>query len=296
MFQNKIASCFTGGARISTAILRDIAQKHKLYVVFLTARSGSSWLIDLAKSTGTLGCPQEWFNPDFVAGEEASLGCLPPKLLNTMEINLYIQKVVEQQGNDAAGIELSYYSALKVFELLDGPVDASIFSAAFYLRRRDIVAQGISLYRSATSGFFHSYQTDSDAQARFAGMEYDAEAIKHYIEHLLECELGFERMFADYGIAPLRVYYEDLVAAPGYVLSIMSKLLGTRVERYCIKSSLKKVSDSKNSLWASRFEKDNPSWVEAFSSTRPALYPSFIRTASGQPRRFLDASLNAAGK
>ena len=44
------------------------------YIVHFTARSGSSWLTDIARQTGALGSPGEFFNPRFVPGIARSLG------------------------------------------------------------------------------------------------------------------------------------------------------------------------------------------------------------------------------
>src|SRR5262245_3349013 len=106
MADNTLEPYFKDGSRIRIANLQELTNKRDLYVIFLTPRSGSTWLTDLLRLTGTLGCPQEWLNPGFLGGSEMALGCIPPRVSGIYEVNDYLDDVLKQQHGAVAGIEL----------------------------------------------------------------------------------------------------------------------------------------------------------------------------------------------
>ena len=116
-----------------------------------------------------------------------------------------------------AGIQLSRYQAEWLCELLDDPAKFLAMVRPFYLRRKNIVAQAISLYRSASSGYFHSYQSEI-ARERSEAVPYAPDHILKRIASIVENEIWFEKLFSVHDIVPIRFFYEDLIESMPLVL------------------------------------------------------------------------------
>ncbi len=177
---NLVKSAFPFGSILREETIGSLAGSSKLYVIFITPRSGSTWLTELAMNSGLLGAPQEWFNENWIHTEEIALGCRPPKVIGTADINEYVHEVVSSHraANGVMGIQLSQYQTQCLIELLESPSRAATCMVPFYLCRRNLVAQAISLYRSRKSGLWHSYQDAPGLVAKFQSVEYDRAEIE----------------------------------------------------------------------------------------------------------------------
>ncbi len=135
-------------------------------------------------------------------------------------MNDYVNAIVDE-GNGIAGLELSVFQALMLRDIIDQRVDPRWLTAAFYLRRRDLTAQAVSLYRSVNSGRFHSYQRESIELQNFDDIEYDYEKILSWLIFLLDCEERFLMLFNSCFLSPFSIFYEDLQSNP---LAILQKI------------------------------------------------------------------------
>lgn len=189
-----------------------------VYWIFFTPRSGSSWLADLLESLGFLGKPGEWFNPGLLPNILKRYACA--------DLFEYVQcmKKSQQSRNGVFGCEITFFQ-LKL--LLDAIAELgldreSIIKArddnTIYLYRRDLLAQAISLYKAAETGYFHATQKDEGTHGAHA-TEYNSEAIWYWLLHVLQQEYGFERTFKELGVNPLSISYEELSIDPHHTLN-----------------------------------------------------------------------------
>ena len=185
-------------------------------VIFFVARSGSSWLTELLTKTRMLGNPEEWFNPDFVAENARNLGA-------KSELE-YIKALQSELGsnNGIFAIECSY-SQMELLEEIDF---FDIFNNEnntkfFYLRRKDLVAQAISLYSAKNTGIFHASQS---RQVEDTKVGYDGPNILHWLVHLLSEEIMFELRFIKTGITPIQLFYEDIVCRAQDTLDLFARV------------------------------------------------------------------------
>lgn len=267
-------SVLAENASLDRSVLAELSREHRLYAVFLTARSGSTWLTELARDSGVLGCPQEWFNRDWIGSTHEALGCRSAKALGIRDANEYAREIVRQQTATApiAGIELPYADTVALAELTLPAFDPEVFHATFYLRRMDLVAQSISLYRSAASGLFHSYQRTPELEAKYRAVQYDPTAIADHLRHLAQDELAFEELFEHCGIGPARFFYEDLVAAPRTVLQRMADVLQPGASVPSVASgSMTRLGDDTSTEWGARFRREAEELVAAIEVARPQL-------------------------
>lgn len=255
---NRLKSAFPLGSVIRSDTLRRSSKSSRIYVIFIVPRSGSSWLTELAMNSHTLGAPQEWFNEDWIYSNEPALGCLPPRMRGTSEINEYIESIIDD-GNGVAGIELSLFQTLMLHELLDSPFDQSWIAASFYLRRYDLAAQAVSLYRSATSGRFHSYQSKPHEIHQFNSVEYHHDKLVETLYFLIDYEARFDRLFASCNIQPVPLYYEHLQSDPLRVLERLAASIGSPAPLVIPKTSLTPLRDATSAEWRRRLVSRLPS-------------------------------------
>ncbi|CAO4138550.1 Stf0 family sulfotransferase [Methylorubrum aminovorans] len=231
---NEISGLTETDPKIHKETIFSILKNHTNYIIFFTPRSGSTWLTELAKNTGKMGTPHELLSGHFLNGEGADLGIPTRKMMGADDLDDYLLKVAEvsSSSNRVFGIELSKYDA----EFAESTIEKAEYDTSkvpmFYLRRKNIVAQGISLYRSVVSSAWHSHSMDCAARDRYESVGYDAEQIRFWINHILnEYEAWFAEKFIQYGVKPIELYYEELEENPQQIIeSMLKKLMSVLTE------------------------------------------------------------------
>lgn len=272
---NPLREAFTACARLDTDLVRQLAREHTLYVVFITPRSGSTWLEESCRLSGRLGTPHEWFHPTFVARDVEKFGCRSPRAMGTSDINAYVRRAVEDTRSPAgcAGVELSAQQAQWLCALCEDVGSLASSPHPFYLRRGNLVAQAVSLYRSAASGYFHSFQPE-DKRKRFDAVDYDVDGIRRAVASLVDDELWFEDMFRRYALHPHRLLYEDLLAGMDDVLAWMQQALDLTPGASApldATSRVSRLSDARSLEWEQRFLAEEPAFLSHQSARRPVV-------------------------
>lgn len=235
------------------------------YLIFFTPRSGSSWLTELLKMNGSMGVPKEWFNPNFIPKFAKRLG--------TRSVDEYIA-AVSHTGRDkdsqVFGAEITYFQLAILNDMTD--VFHHLPEAfLFYLRRKDIVQQAISLYRATSTGEFHSVKLDI-TQRKTA--EYDASAIEKWLRHILKQETGFDKWFRKHGITPLTLTYERMMeVGPEAVVKFFTvPILGEQFARE-LKTVTRhsKLVNPETADWSERFRQDRPALLAEVARIRPGI-------------------------
>jgi LPS sulfotransferase NodH len=270
---NPYPRLFPGGAAIDAERLAELGRWRRLYLMFIIARSGSTWLTEFARNAGGLGCPHEWFNPEFCARGEVELGCPPPKAFGFDGINDYLRafSTYSVSGNCVAGAQLSWPQTHNLIEAAGGTLSLAPFSAVFYLRRRDLVAQAVSLARSVVSGRFHSWQDAPDLVRAHQTAGYDGAVTLDMYRHLADCELKFEAMFSRCGVTPTRLVYEDFAAAPQSALDAMAAALRLDATPRYRGATLQKLRDAQSAEWKARFREEQAAVIAETEAQRPAV-------------------------
>ncbi len=247
--------------------MRELRGSSRNYVIFFVPRSGSSWLTDLLAGTCLLGEPEEWFNPNFV--QAIAMG------MNANRPYDYV-KMLKRKKRSAGGIfgaEITYFQLARLgsFDLLDALGPDTRF---FYLRRRNLVKQAISLYKAVESTVFHNKGTITDEMnAKIESVKYDRDALTHWTNHVLQHELGFEGFFQKHGLSPLRLYYEDIVTDPAATAALfLRELLANRApETYMVRSSHQPIATAANSDFEEQFRRESRAFIADVDAKRPAL-------------------------
>lgn len=266
---NKFYTEFKNASRNEQALelLRQKPLSTKNYLICITPRSGSSWLCDAISKCGVLGRPGEYISSEVLHG-----GIL--KRTGADNVTEYLDAIrrLLATPNGVFGMKASWF---QLAMMLEGCTLEEHFGRQLkyvYLIREDFVLQGISLYLSVNTAYFHSVQKNvtDEMKQKYEQLEYSGPGIKHWIEHILRQEYGFEQFFAERKINPLRLSYEMIMERPrpairriGKRLGIDPELLNKKVEARHVK-----IGTERNQEWAQQFREEYPNYVEFWTQNR----------------------------
>lgn len=237
----------------------------RTYVIFFTPRSGSSWLTEILTKSGYLGIPEEWLNPNFIPNTS--------KVVNSDSIANYIKMLKrKRQKGGTFGIEMTYFQYKRSF--LNDSEFSTLFPSGtkfFYLVRKDIVSQAVSLAKAVATGVYHSANADElKIEKANEDFKYDKKDIEKWLRHILSMEQGNEELFARLGIEPYRICYEDMTTK-GAVATVkfFERSIGISKDlENDIATSHRKIGTEKNSLFAEAFRRDRISFLRSIEKER----------------------------
>jgi LPS sulfotransferase NodH len=226
------------------------------YVIFFTPRSGSSWLTEIATRSGVLGNPGEVFNPSHVPKIARGLGT------DTIERYCAMLQRARAPGG-VFGFEITWFQLERVFGSEQAFLQA--FPAHlpyFYLTRRNIVQQAVSLAKAVSTELFHAPQASAADLARAdQKFAYDAALIAEWLAHIREMERRSERFFARAGIVPVRLNYEQITrwGAMRTVRRLAAAVGVTApADLTLAEVAHRKIGTAKNVRFARRFRREFP--------------------------------------
>ncbi len=252
----RFLSAFPEQARLTPELIRDVAKSHPLYAIFFTPRSGSSWLMDMCQQA-ELGRPMEWFSTSMLSRDFAPMGLPSAVRLGAKSLDDYVARIAALSApGEPVGIKLPWWDLKAILPQIEWSSIAGSFKSFFYLTRKDTVAQAISIFRSSESNLWHSFQDDKGAKQKFETVDYDAAKITKWLRHIQACEDSFEKLFASCGLAPIRLFYEDVEANPTSVLMQVNAALGQPPRVIEPRSTLNRLRTDLNSEWAARYRRE----------------------------------------
>ena len=223
----------------------------RCYCIVFTPRSGSTWLGDLLSNSGYLGRPQEWFNPD-----PARKTALESEADDLNAYYLYLKQA--QRTGDVFGLEITWPQMDIVLQSVN-PVRFEDMRVWAFLRRRDFVAQAVSLFKAESTGRFHSVQGGEEGPAP----DYAPLEIARNVRRLMAQEFACEHFFKSRKIEAIELWYEDLLGLePEQVLGLFSSALALpedvlkATEASAPLSRYRKMGGADNELMAARFRRD----------------------------------------
>lgn len=236
------------------------------YVIYFTPRSGSSWLTDVLVQTKRMSLANEAFNPSFIPAIAQSV--------NASNLDQYINALKRKHNNHGVyGFQITWHQLNAVFPRHQEFIERFGNGPAFWLIRRDIVAQAVSLAKMVATNVAHSpHTTIADRDAADRTFTYDKSQIKHWLLHILAAERGTETLFAEQGITPLRMTYEDIMAkgADSVAAMMMDHVGANPVPDTVIQANHEKLATAQNSEYAARFRDDCAAFIEKVQQERAA--------------------------
>lgn len=185
------------------------------YLICSTPRSGSNLLCEALANTGLAGHPQEFFSPSVQATLVGRWGA--------DTIAAYLAELCDRTTtpNAVFGAKLmaghlpqllSDLRALPGLADLEAP---AVLAAALpglryvWIHRSDRLRQAISLLRAQQTD---TWIRPGTADRHHVAPRFDRAKIRDRMAHLDAVEAGWRDFFADAGIDPIHVHYEELVA------------------------------------------------------------------------------------
>jgi trehalose 2-sulfotransferase len=200
-----------------------------LYMLASAPRSGSTFLSHLLWRSGCLGAPLEYLN--FLPGSpyRAAHG-LPDRQVALWRSAL--QRRTSPNGVFGAKCfsaqlrELQQSNPALLIEVIAAllPTDRPAFVVR--LKRRDRVAHAISYARAALSGVWHKMQEAPGG----AEVQFSAKAVDHARRLLDQQEADLDLLLSDFGIAPLLLWHEDVIARPAEAVEAVAGYLGVTLD------------------------------------------------------------------
>jgi trehalose 2-sulfotransferase len=245
-------------------LLRD-RERLDSYLVCATPRTGSSLLCGLLDSTGVAGHPESWFRRQGEQEFADRWGIADPSN-GTLGYTGYFQSAVAA-GSTANGV----FAARIMWGTMDevtahlAPVypghagsAAGLLSAAFgrtrfvYLRRRDVVAQAVSLLRAEQTGVW--FETADERQEPTAEPGFDFGQARDLVRQIANENAAWEEWFTAEAIQPYRVLYEDLDDDPVGIASGVLGFLGLDLPAGReITVRHKRIADELNARWVASY-------------------------------------------
>lgn len=188
-----------------------------VYMLASIPRTGSTWLSHALWQTGCLGAPLEYLNfersgPYYFASHSADAQArLWRSLLHR-----------RTSPNGVFGVKIFPVQLQMLGRDNPALLQAVRPSRIVYLTRRDRLAHIVSLARASLSGVWRKEQESALA----APPSYSHEAMEAAERGIDVQAAGWERMFSERRIEPLRLAYEDVIAGPDEAARQVADYLG----------------------------------------------------------------------
>jgi trehalose 2-sulfotransferase len=245
--------------QVSEHVIATCAPADRCALVIFTPRSGSSWLTKIVAATRKLGFLEEYINPDFV--REVAL-----RMHATQQATLLA--MLKRQARTDNGVFSMEARALDIelfgeAEFFEGLGENTMI---FMLWRDNIVAQGISLYRAVTTGYYHS------TSAAAPPPDYDADKITEWMQHIVQIENENLALVERRNLHARFLRYEDIVRDRRTTLAIFADALHVTMEEDEFAASqvggLHKIGDGWNRNAEQCFRKERHDFVWSLEAQR----------------------------
>jgi len=240
------------------------------YVICTAPRSGSTMLCSLLAATGVAGKPASYFHEPSVAEwlEDLGLSADPAAEARAQVATAFEAALRAGRGGGAMfglrlqGHSLGFFRSQLAVLHPEAATDVARLRRAFgvirfiYLRRADKLDQAVSYLKAEQTGLWHVAPDGSELERLAPHREpaYDREKIAGTVATMEGYDRAWEDWFANEGIAPLRIAYDELSADPSDVLRRVLADLGLDpAAAEGVSPGVRKLSDGTNRDWAERY-------------------------------------------
>lgn len=242
---------------------------YSAYVICTSPRSGSTLLCDQLRATGVAGNPSSLFYaPELDDWVERLNVTAPPDMPERDRMAAILAAALPEGrgGTGIFGLRQQRHSFAFLCEKLaslfpQATDEADLFRLAFgatlfiHLSRPDKVAQAVSLEMARQTGLWHAAPdgTEIERLSPHRPPVYDGPALRARVHTLCDWDRDWHAWFAQQGIAPLHLTYDDLSADPQAVLRRVLGALGLDpAAADGVRPGLRKLADATSAAWAER--------------------------------------------
>lgn len=237
------------------------------YLICALPRSGSSVVCDALSATELAGHPREYFQPEAVLKWRETLdlptGSSPQDYLLALR-----REKSTPNGVFGAKIMRSHFDAW-LSGLNGGGIPASPQAASeqladllpglcfVWMRRRDLVRQGISLLRATQTDLWHTRNSGRQAKMQ---PHYDFKELDAKVRLLQRQDDEWRVFFAEAGLSPTEIVYEefdaDMAGCIGRTLEALGIEVPAGMELFRRPLALNRQGDALNDEWATRYHEE----------------------------------------
>lgn len=199
------------------------------YLLASVPRSGSTFVSHLLWQTGCLGAPLEYcnFEPAGPYGHAANSPTEQRRLWRTvLERRTSPNGVFGLKGFPGQFEHLQSTNQALLAEVMRTVLPSREDARVVLLRRRDRTAHAISYARATLSGIWRAEQERGGR----AEPEYSRIAVERAGKMIDIQERAWRAMFADLGIKPLELWYEDVLGDPAATLDSVADHLAVEID------------------------------------------------------------------
>ena len=177
------------------------------YMIACTRRSGSTMLVQHMWNTGALGAPWEYLNP--IAVRRAAI-----RWRVTTDVEFVANLIRFRTSENGV---FGYKTFIDHWQNIDWRlpnITRSLWSdKVILLRRRNIVAQAISLLRAEESQQWVSFRgpVDNTAGQTQHTLRFDKEKVDFYLQRIARQNALWDKVFQERKIRPIELWYEDFI-------------------------------------------------------------------------------------
>lgn len=203
---------------------RDAAPE-RIYILASVPRTGSTYLGHLLWRSGCLGAPLEYFN-FLPTGHYSIAAGAPQKQIEiwrsvlhhrTSPNGVFGVKCFPGMVDDLARGNPALFQEVTALLLTANP-DPRVVQ----LRRRDRIAHAISFARAKHSGIWRAEQEEKGQPAT---VPYSQQAVDEALQALNREEAAWDSLYANSGVTPLVLWYEDVVDQPERTIQSVAEYL-----------------------------------------------------------------------
>jgi LPS sulfotransferase NodH len=244
------------------------------YLICATPRTGSTLLCGLLASAGVAGRPESYFRRQGLHDYAVQWGIVRSPD-GGFRYTDYVRAAVAagRTDNGVFAVRMMWETLEEVVAELGkmnpdlsgdgiGLLERAFGRVCFvYLRRDDIVAQAVSLFRAEQTGVWHgpvkATREEPDADAQF-----DFDQIHQRVQMIGQHNSAWQGWFSSAGIEPLAVFYEELAADPAGVVRRVLDFLGLDLPagRELVVQH-RRLADELSAEWIARYRAELPGSV-----------------------------------
>lgn len=245
---------------------------NRTYVVCASPRTGSTLLCSGLTKTGLAGFPRENFD------DRLEIDAQYKNRLGVDDDVSYLRKVLRlsRTPNGMRGLKIHWHqlrvlermlrAANEAFREAGGDIDffdmqRRLFGPVrwIWLRRRDKVAQAVSLYRASRSNLWHHPAT-KERECADEGVQYDFKLIDMLVHRCFVYDTNWAKYLGANGIDALEIWYEDL--SEDYSGTMASVLRYLDIPNADVgPPRMKKLAGATSLDWVERFKKEKAASV-----------------------------------
>jgi LPS sulfotransferase NodH len=215
--RNGRIACFDTGYESAFDFPRRQDPPSMRYMLAAVPRTGSTFLGHALWRTGCLGAPLEYL--DFSSeGLNAHLSASPDGQIDSWRNAL----ATRTSPNGVFGFKGFLMQLRELAERNEALLEMLQPNEIVYLMRRDRVAHAVSYARAHLTGIWCQEQSNGANEQ----VDYSLEALRRAERWIEAQETQWERLFERLGVAPLRLWYEDVAARPNEAVEAVARHLG----------------------------------------------------------------------